>query len=384
MATHAPPISASAAADATKTFRFSMIPTDLRGGLSPRAYKDNRLAPWRFDEKRPLGRRRIPRKAAVERHDGGADLPGVVTERGDLQRGRSLGNHRRQRVDRGAYRVEHEVAGRRNAASQRDGLRIDECDDVGQTNREICGKVLPRRQCMLIARLGRLANFLRTQFVARDVEQRTARKRRCDGKGVTNQSRSRCLRLEAADLSTSADETVRGPNLVVSDFARSPFVAEHQLAAGDDSAADSGAERQQNEIARAASAAEGMFAKRRAARVVADVDRYAEAFAQRLAEGRIRPAEVRTVQHGAGSGIDVPGRSDTDPGDARTCFLERGRNLRSYRIDDRLEGQIVEVLLVLRMNRPVVRDDRRGDVRSAEVYTDSRTHSFYVWRTHRP
>src|SRR5581483_6060973 len=61
-----------------------------------------------------------------------------------------------------------------------------------------------------------------------------------------------------------------------------------------------------------------------------------------------------------------------------------GRNLRSYRIDDRLEGQIVEVLLVLRMNRPVVRDDRRGDVRSAEVYTDSRTHSFYVWRTHRP
>ena len=49
------------------------------------------------------------------------------------------------------------------------------------------------------------------------------------------------------------------------------------------------------------------------------------------------------------------------------------------RVDDRLECKIFEVLLVLGMNRPVVGDDRRGHVRSAEVYANCRTHGAFMF-----
>ena len=113
-------------------------------------------------------------------------------------------------------------------------------------------------------------NLLRAKFVAIDVQQRAARKGRRDGKRVPDQSRSRRLRLETADLAAAADKSVVRTDLMVSNLAGAEAIAQDQFAVGNDAAADPRAQREQHEIARAAAHAVGVFAQRRAARVVAD------------------------------------------------------------------------------------------------------------------
>ena len=90
--------------------------------------------------------------------------------------------------------------------------------------------------------------------------------------------------------------------------------------------------------------------------------------------GASRPAEVRAVQHGAGRGVDVAGRADADAGDARFPHLQAARSACRSRRRPPRSCKSFEVLLVLGAYRPVVRDDRGGHVRSAEVDANSRTH----------
>ncbi len=137
------------------------------------------------------------------------------------------------------------------ATAQRDSLRVDEGDDIRKPEREIFGEVLPGGDRVPVACLRGLSDLLRAELVARDVEQRAFRKRRGKREGVSDQSRSRRLRLKAADLAAGTNEAVGRPNLVVSDLARAEIIAEQQLASRYDPAADSRPEGEQDEVFRA-------------------------------------------------------------------------------------------------------------------------------------
>ena len=64
------------------------------------------------------------------------------------------------------------IAGAGNAAAKRDHFGIDERDDVGEPGREIGGEVLPSRERVRVARLRGFADFLRTELVAIEIQQR--------------------------------------------------------------------------------------------------------------------------------------------------------------------------------------------------------------------
>ena len=149
-----------------------------------------------------------------------------------------------------------------------------------------------------------------------NVEQRAARKRGRDGKGVADQPRARRLRLEAADLSAAADETVVRANLMVADLAGTPAIAEQQLAARDDASADPRAERKQHEVLASALPVPNVYSPSVAQRAsLATKTGMTELLAERLAQRRVLPAEVGAVEDRAGGGVDVAGRADADPDD---------------------------------------------------------------------
>ena len=75
----------------------------------------------------------------------------------------------------------------------------------------------------------------------------------------------------------------------------------------------------------------------------------------------------------------LPGEPMPMPAAFEPASFSAARDLRSDRVDDRVEGEVFEVLLVLGMNRAVVRDDRRGHVRSAEIHADCRTHGSFMF-----
>ena len=154
--------------------------------------------------------------------------------------------------------------------------------------------------------------FFELSLSRADVEQFAARERRSDRERVPDQSGAGRLCFEATDLPAAAHEPVGRTDLVVADLAGAPMVAEQQLAARDDAAADPGAEREQHEILRLLAYPERVLAERRAPRVVGHEDGQFELLPQRRAERRVLPAEVGTVEHRAGRGVDVAGRPDAD------------------------------------------------------------------------
>ncbi len=67
---------------------------------------------------------------------------------------------------------------------------------------------------------------------------------------MTDETRSRGLRLEAADLGAAAHEAVGRANLMVPDLAGAHGVSQDEISVGNDPAADPRAERDQDEILR--------------------------------------------------------------------------------------------------------------------------------------
>ncbi len=63
---------------------------------------------------------------------------------------------------------------------------------------------------------------------------------------------------------------------------------------------------------------------------------------------------------------------------------QRQADRRVERCNHRLEPQIFEVFLVLTLDRPVLRHDRRGNVRAAEIDADSRSHAAIFCASRRP
>src|SRR5215469_2059549 len=110
---------------------------------------------------------------------------------------------------------------------------------------------------------------------------------------------------------------------MVSDLACAHAVAEDELAARDDPAADARAKRDEREILRAFAAAVDVFSERGAPSIVEYVDALAELSLQCRAERDVLPLEVRRPAYRAGPLVDVARRSDADAFDLTT--LERRR-----------------------------------------------------------
>ena len=164
------------------------------------------------------------------------------------------------------------------------------------------------------------------------------------------------------DLAARTDESVGRADLMVPDFARAPAIAQDQVAVGNDAAADARTQGQEYEVLRLLAGTEGVFSERRTTRVVADVDGQREALAQRLPEGRVPPTKVRAVEYGPGSRVDVARRADADAGDIAAGRLDGGADSLDEHLDDLVELQVVEVLLVLSVDRSVVRNDPSRNV----------------------
>src|SRR5579885_1544002 len=187
-------------------------------------------------------------QSAAERESRGTHLSGIVSELGDDDVGRAARHGRGELVDARANRLQHEVARGAHAAAQRNALRIDHRDHVRQTQREIGRKPLPSGQRMCVAGLRRAPYRFRAELFFVLVEQRAARKRSRYGGRVADESRAGRLCFKAADLAASADKTVRRANLMMAYLPGAGAIADQQAAVRNDSAAQSGADRKQDEI----------------------------------------------------------------------------------------------------------------------------------------
>ncbi|GAC1584094.1 MAG: hypothetical protein NVS3B28_04720 [Candidatus Velthaea sp.] len=128
---------------------------------------------------------------------------------------------------------------------------------------------------------------------------------------------------------------------------------------------------------RAATGAVRVFPERGTSRIVADVDRQTEAGANRLAERHVIPLEIRRIADRAGQRIDVAGRPDADRG-GRLVFRvgECAVDDVFDRSENGIRRMVGDVLLVPVPDLPALIDDRRHDVRSAEIDADRLAHYF--------
>ena len=147
---------------------------------------------------------------------------------------------------------------------------------------------------------------------------------------------------------------------MVSDFARAAAVAEHKLSVGDDAAADSRAERQQREILRSAPGAERCT--RRASRSARRLQRRP---GDRSARAASRRAERWSNRN---SGCTAPCRNAARCCPASRCRCRRRpswhrqaprRSFAASASMTALNEQVVEVELVLLVDRSVFGNDRR-------------------------
>ena len=95
---------------------------------------------------------------------------------------------------------------------------------------------------------------------------------------------------------------------------------------------------------------------------------------QRLAQRHVHPLETRTIEHRARTRFDVTRRTDADADDVLGVgVFERLLDRRIEHVGHGGKGEILEIDLVLTVDRPVLADDRRGHVRAAQIDADCRT-----------
>ncbi len=172
----------------------------------------------------------------------------------------------------------------------------------------------------------------------------------------------------------------------MTEFPRDVGHAVVDLTVDDDAAANPRAERETDDVLRAARGAAPPFTEDRAVGVIIEGCGKTEPLAHTIAQRHVRPAEVGREQHDAGLGVERTGRADPHafdffPGlrDGRLGEFDdaRGDRVRALGGHGRLRDDAMNL-------RPVLGEDSGDEIRTPNVNSDDVAHQVPRWPRSRP
>jgi hypothetical protein len=218
------------------------------------------------------------------------------------------------------------VAGERHAPADHDDLRIEDGEQVGDSDTEELGRVVHHLEGEFVAVVRRLIDGLGgdPRHVPAHVTGQPCLGARLDRlDGAHRDVGPRGVGLEASVVAALAAASL-GVDRGVPDLAGHVGGAVVEPPVEDDPAADAGADGDADGVARAAGRAHPPFPEHRAVGVVVQLGREAEAVSNDLPEREVHPAEVGGQQHDAAPGVERARRTHPHAEDLRARQLSPG------------------------------------------------------------
>ena len=224
-----------------------------------------------------------------------------------------------RRADFAAQRLEESVTGMSYTTEDHHDVRVEDVEEVGDANAKIPSRVVGHLPGHRIAGIGRLVDQLRghpVEIAAGEVPHR-ARAVRCQQfPRAAGDVLSGSERLEAAVIAAAAERSV-GVDHHVAEFAGHVGRAMVEPAVDHDAAADTGAEREADDLPAALRRADPALGLHRAIRVILQRRGDAEAGGEPGAKRQVGPAEVGGQQDDTLGDVERTRCADTDADNIR-------------------------------------------------------------------
>ena len=234
----------------------------------------------------------------------------VIAERRTDDLGISVLTAEGLRESKLAQRLEQLFAVARQSAAEHDTLRLEQIHKTCQTVRQIAAVFVEQLLRERVTRVYRIADLLGVQLTLvyskhalSSVLERTL--------GKPHERSRRAVRLQTAAPSAVARLAVFSDNHVP-DLTGNAVAAGVQLAVNDNAAANAGAERYHQHVARALGRTGSRFAERGAVCVVIQMHRTAELRQKRIRKTDVIQTQIGTEPQGAGFLVKRAGHADAD------------------------------------------------------------------------